>query len=94
MYRHFATAASIDPETEHPVAPKSTRLYLDRIEGDFGVVLAPDGSAMDLPLTMLPDGVRAGAAMVLTLDVDEAETQEARARVALMMEDLLKGNVE
>lgn len=76
------------------MAVRTTKLFLDRIEGDFGVVLSPDGSAMDIPLTMLPDGVRDGVALVLTFAVDENETLEAAQRVADMLAELKRGDGE
>lgn len=73
---------------------KTTKFFLDRIEGDFGIVLSSDGSAMDIPLTMLPDGIREGVAITATYAVDEGETRDAHDRVAALMAELRAGSDE
>lgn len=66
----------------------STRVYVDRIEGDRVIlVLGPDGrETVSVPARLLPDGVREGAALDLTLVVVPQDA--ARQEIESLMDDL------
>jgi hypothetical protein len=76
------------------MASKTTRVFLDRIEGDFGVLVPSDseGASLDVPKAFLPDGAREGTALTLTLSVDEEATEAGKREVASLMEQLLNRN--
>lgn len=68
-------------------------MVVDRIEGDFAVVELTGGPTLDLPLWMLPDGVREGDVIRtrladlagvrrIDLEIDRAETDRRRALAA------------
>lgn len=73
---------------------KTTPAFLDRFEGEFAVLLlGEDGDiALDVPRGLLPDGVREGIAMRLTLAVDEDATTAGKQEVADLMAGLLNRN--
>jgi hypothetical protein len=64
------------------------RVYIDRIEGDRCVLLlGPEGKeTITLPKRLLPDGVKEGAALDLTLT--SAPDDTTRAEVQGLMDDL------
>ena len=74
------------------MASRSTKVFLDRIEGDIGVLLTEDGDALslDLPVRLFPDDIQEGTAITLTLTVDERATEAGRRRVADLMDELRK----
>jgi hypothetical protein len=69
---------------------KTSHVFLDRFEGGFGVLIADDGQSVDMPLPLLPDGIREGTAMILTLTADDEATSEGKNKVASLMDDLLR----
>jgi hypothetical protein len=66
----------------------STKLVIDRIEGDLAVLVLydDDGVKFDLPLRYLPDGVREGDHLLMNFREDEASRASEQKRV----DDLLK----
>lgn len=76
------------------MASKTTQVFLDRIEGDFGVLVSSDAGdeTLDIPRAFLPDGIREGTALSLTLAVDEAATEAGKKEVASLMDELLGRN--
>ena len=68
--------------------PASTKLVIDRIEGDLVVLVLyeDDGVKFDLPLRYLPDGVREGDHLVMSFREDEASRESEQKRI----DDLLK----
>lgn len=66
----------------------STKLFIDRIEGDLAVLVLydDDGVKFDLPLRYLPDGVREGDHLLMNFREDEASRGSEQKRV----DDLLK----
>ncbi len=55
----------------------TTRLSLDRFEGknkSIAVLLADDGTTLNVPKALLPKGARAGDVLVLTIERDAEET--------------------
>lgn len=71
---------------------KTTRVFLDRIEGETGVLVAAEAgdATLDIPRVFLPDGVREGTALALTLAEDEEATEAGKREVAGLMDQLLK----
>jgi len=76
------------------MASKTTRVFLDRIEGDLGVLIAeePERLTLDVPRAVLPDGAVEGTALTLTLTVDDEATDAGKREVASLMEQLLNRN--
>ena len=72
------------------MAEVTTHVFLDRIEGDYGVIVTGDGRSLDVPLAWLPAGVREGVALTISVAVDEQATSEGRAKVASLMDELIK----
>jgi DUF3006 family protein len=66
----------------------STKLVIDRIEGDLAVLVLydDDGVKFDLPLRYLPDGVREGDHLLMNFRENEASRVSEQKRV----DDLLK----
>ena len=66
----------------------STKLVVDRIEGNLAVLVLYDDDAVkfDLPLRYLPDGVREGDHLLMNLREDEGSRGSEQKRV----DDLLK----
>jgi DUF3006 family protein len=66
----------------------STKLAVDRIEGDLAVLVLydDDGVKFDLPLRYLPDGVKEGDHLLMNFREDEASRASEQKRV----DDLLK----
>lgn len=71
------------------MAEVTTRVFLDRIQGDYGVVVTDDGRSLDVPLALLPEGICAGVALTVTVAIDERSTAEGRSQVTSLMEALL-----
>lgn len=65
------------------------RVQVDRIEGDFAVLIF-EGTSFDLPIDLLPEGASEGTTLSLSLSVDESATQEALRRVKAVQERLAK----
>ena len=66
------------------------RVFIDRIEGERAVLQAgPDGrETVTLPVRLLPDGAREGAALDLTLAPAPEDT--TKADVQSLMDDLFE----
>lgn len=54
---------------------KKTKAVVDRFEGDFAVVLA-ESVSVDVPKKMIPDEVKEGGVIYITIANDEEETKE------------------
>ncbi|MDR0884543.1 MAG: DUF3006 domain-containing protein [Oscillospiraceae bacterium] len=66
------------------------RVVVERIEGDW-VVLETDAGMVNLPLTALPQGTRAGAVLQRTGDIytpDPAEEARRRAHNLALQDEL------
>jgi hypothetical protein len=74
------------------MASKTTKVFLDRIEGGMGVLVSgvTEGLSLDVPRDFLPDGAREGTAFTLTLAEDESATAAGKQEVASLMDELLK----
>ncbi len=69
---------------------------LDRIEGDMAVLLIRDDESikLDLPLVLLPECIREGDILDISITKDEKATEDSKARVSSLMERLKKKNQE
>lgn len=66
---------------------KSTRLYLDRVEGETAVLIW-ERSELVIPVQLLPDGAREGHWLTVAFEIDAAETAAAKQRVTQLIEEL------
>ena len=69
----------------------TTRLSLDRFEGknkSIAVLLADDGTTLNVPKAFLPKGARAGDVLVLIIERDAEETARLAAQTRQIQEDL------
>jgi hypothetical protein len=69
----------------------TTRLSLDRFEGKnkaIAVLVAEDGTAINVPKSLLPAGARAGDVLSLTLERDDEATRELASRTAKLQDEL------
>jgi len=69
----------------------TTRLSLDRFEGknkSIAVLLADDGTALNVPKAFLPKWARTGDVLVLTIERDAEETARLAAQTRQIQEDL------
>lgn len=66
------------------------RAVLDRFEEHKAVLLVGDAeSSVVWPRRVLPEGVREGDILCLTMSVDEEATGKARAEAAALLQQLL-----
>ena len=63
---------------------------LDRMEGEYAILVGDDRALAQVPVTALPTGVKEGDVLRLDLVIDEEETARRRARIAAETEDLWK----
>jgi len=68
----------------------STKLVVDRIEGDLAVLVLYDDDSVkfDLPLRYLPDGVREGDHLQMDFREDEASRGSDKKRVDDLLNEL------
>lgn len=65
------------------------RGVIDRIEdGRIAVIILDDGQELRWPAALLPTGAREGAAIVLTLSVDEADTERRLKHSQELLDDI------
>lgn len=68
-----------------------TRAVVDRVEdGELAVVMVGDDESfsIDLPVSMLPEGVEAGSHLVITVKPDKESGRAAEERVNALQERL------
>lgn len=63
-------------------------LIVDRIEADFAVCEIEEGYFADVPLKALPDGVKEGD--VLNISVEDEETERRKSNINNLMNNLFK----
>lgn len=63
-------------------------LIIDRIEADFAVCEIEEGSFADIPLKALPDGVKEGDVVKISVDADE--TEKRKNNINNLMNSLFK----
>lgn len=61
---------------------------IDRIENDIVVCEAGDNYFLDIPLNALPDGVKEGD--VINVSIDNAETYDRKKKIDGLMNSLFK----
>jgi hypothetical protein len=68
------------------------RLSIDRFEGEkqIAVLLAEDGTAINLPKALLPKGVKAGDILSFSIEKDAAATRRVAAATREVQEELKK----
>lgn len=69
---------------------------VDRIENDMAVLLTRDDRVIrfNIPITLLPEGVREGDVLEISITIDENATDDAKERVSRLMERLKRKNQE
>ena len=69
----------------------TTRLSLDRFEGknkSIAVLLADDGTVLNVPKALLPKGARPGDVLTLTIERDAEVTAKLAAQTRQIQEEL------
>ena len=68
----------------------STKVVIDRIEGDLAVLVLyeDDRVKLNLPLHCLPEGVREGDHLQMSFGQDEKSRESERNRVGGLLKDL------
>lgn len=66
------------------------KAVIDRIEGELAVLLLGDMGEfkLNLPLSLLPDGCREGDVLNVSIERDQAATEQAKERVTGLMDKL------
>lgn len=75
------------------------KAVIDRFEGKYAIITLEDERRFDFPRKQLPKGARSGTWLQVEVDgdeiqvltIDEAETQNARARIADKLAQLRRG---
>ena len=61
------------------------KVIIDRFEGNFAVVEA-EGKFVDMPAELVPQGAKEGS--VLSITIDETETQNREEKIRSMLNQL------
>lgn len=61
---------------------------IDRIENNIAVCEFDTGKTIDVPLSALPDGIKEGD--VISLSIDKAETNNRKEKINNLMNNLFK----
>lgn len=66
------------------------KAVIDRIEGDLAVVLVGEKGEikLNIPLSLLPEGCKEGEALNISIERDQAATEQAKGRVSGLMDKL------
>ena len=81
------------PDEKKASHSKRTRAVIDRIEdGRIAVIHAGDdeGTKLELPASLLPEGADAGSHLLITITLDEESRKAAEDRVKALQEKLEK----
>lgn len=70
--------------------PLVVRGIIDRLEGDFAVIITDSGEDLLWPSKRLADGARPGVAVVLTMVTDHDETARREAEVRGLLRDIFE----
>lgn len=68
---------------------KKTKATIDRLEGDFAVVLV-DSESLNIPRTMLPENVGEGDIVYITITKNEEETENQGELARNILNEVLK----
>ena len=69
----------------------TTRLSLDRFEGkakQLAVLIADDGTAVNIPRSLLPAGAKPGDVLTLALEIDRDATASLKEQTSRVQDDL------
>ena len=78
---------------KRPVVSRSTRLFVDEIDGATARLLRDD-EVLNLPITLLPAGVREGDWVQLDVGIVEPPPSEAEERRRQLAKDDPGGDLE
>ena len=70
-----------------------TRLSFDRFEGkgkQIAVLVADDGTTVNVPKSLLPSGAKPGDVLTLSLELDAAATAKLKKETRSVQDDLSK----
>ncbi len=62
------------------------KVTIDRFEGGYALVELDDRTIVDMPIELIPAGAKEGD--VLSIFIDEEETEKRRERIRKLMEEL------
>ena len=72
----------------------TTALSFDRLEGkgkqQIAVLVADDGTTVNLPKSLLPPAAKPGDVLSLALELDQGATARLKAETRLVQDDLSK----
>ncbi len=69
------------------------KAVIDRFEGDYAVVLfGADEILVNIPIKLLPEGVKEGTLLNVAFDIDYEGEANQRKRIASMLEKLKNKN--
>lgn len=63
---------------------------IDRFEGGLAVLVSEDGTAFNMPVSLLPEGCGEGDVLDISIERNPEETARTRKRVSDLMERLKK----
>ena len=63
-------------------------LSIDRFEGPIAVLLAEDGTAINVPKALLPKGVKAGDVLAVTIERDPDATRQVAEKTRKVQDHL------
>ena len=62
------------------------KVIIDRFEGGYALVELDDRTIVDMPIELIPEGAKEGD--VLSIFIDEEETELRKERIRKLMEEL------
>ena len=71
----------------------TTRLSFDRFEGkgkQIAVLVADDGTTLNVPKSLLPSGARPGDVLTLSLEIDSGATAKLQDETRRVQDELSK----
>jgi len=70
----------------------SVKAVIDRFEGVFGVLKLDDGQEMNWPIKNLPDGIKEGQALRLSVSTSQTEQEEREKAAKALLNEILNNN--
>ena len=67
-------------------------LIVDRFEGDW-VVIEYDGTTFNFPRTLLPQDIKEGDVITISISIDQTVTKDRRQKAKEMMKDFFDKEV-
>lgn len=69
------------------------KAVIDRIENDLAILLVGDQEIqVDIPVFLLPDGVKEGSWLTIDMKLDQDSEQQQRKKISGMLEQLKNKN--